>query len=131
MNENKPAMIPRDLYQEATDHIIRALEAGTTPWQKPWTNVATGPIRNGATNTPYRGGVNNLLLACSAIDVPVMDSPVPSDSQSRSPSESSQKTMRSALGSVRSFSDPDIPCAPVPPAAPERSIPWGTAIRYL
>jgi antirestriction protein ArdC len=68
MSENKQAMIPRDLYQEATDRIIRALEVGTTPWQKPWTTVATGPIRNGATNTPYRGGVNNLLLACSAIE---------------------------------------------------------------
>lgn len=68
MSENAPKPLPRDLYQEATDRVIRALEAGTTPWQKPWTNVATGPIRNGATNTPYRGGVNNLLLACSAIE---------------------------------------------------------------
>lgn len=68
MSENQTKPLPRDLYQEATDRIIRALEAGTTPWQKPWTNIATGPIRNGATNTPYRGGVNNLLLACSAIE---------------------------------------------------------------
>ncbi len=27
---------PRDLYQELTDRIIAALEAGTRPGQKPW-----------------------------------------------------------------------------------------------
>ena len=34
----------QDHYQELTDRVIAALEAGTRPWQKPWDpNKAGGP----------------------------------------------------------------------------------------
>lgn len=26
----------RDVYQEVTEQVIAALEAGTVPWQRPW-----------------------------------------------------------------------------------------------
>jgi antirestriction protein ArdC len=65
---NKPtASAPRDLYQEATDRIIKALEAGTTPWQKPWESVDTGPLRNGASGNSYHG-INTLMLYCSSLE---------------------------------------------------------------
>ena len=49
---------PRDLYQEVTDKIIAALEAGTPPWRRPWDpDKAGGPAmpRNAATGQRYRG----------------------------------------------------------------------------
>lgn len=61
------ATVPLDLYQEATNKIIKALEAGTTPWQKPWSNVNAGPLRNGTTNHIYHG-VNSLLLSCASLE---------------------------------------------------------------
>jgi antirestriction protein ArdC len=63
----KPAKQPIDLYQQATDRIIKALEAGTTPWQKPWNNIATGPLRNGATGNSYHG-INTLMLLCAGME---------------------------------------------------------------
>lgn len=57
----------RDLYQEATDRIIKALENGTTPWQKPWTDLNTGPLRNGSTGNAYHG-INTLLLHCASME---------------------------------------------------------------
>lgn len=64
---NAAVSTPRDLYQEATDRIIKALEAGTTPWQKPWENVDAGPLRNGATGNIYRG-INLPLLYCASLE---------------------------------------------------------------
>lgn len=55
-----------DLYQEATDRIIKALETGTTPWQKPWEDSTSGPLRNGYTGRPYRG-INIVLLLCASL----------------------------------------------------------------
>lgn len=48
---------PRDFRQEVTDSIIRLLEQGTAPWQKPWD--ATGSLMmpmNPTSGKPYRGG---------------------------------------------------------------------------
>jgi len=53
-----------DLYQEVTDRIVTAIEAGTPPWVKPW-SVSDFRPRNAKTNRPYRG-VNNVLLALEA-----------------------------------------------------------------
>ena len=40
----KPSAERRDHYQEVTDRIIAALEAGTKPWRRPWDeNLAGGP----------------------------------------------------------------------------------------
>lgn len=49
----------RDLYQDVTDRIVAALEAGTKPWECDWTR--TGLPRR-VTGEQYRG-INVLLLA--------------------------------------------------------------------
>ena len=59
----------RDHYQEVTDRIIAALEAGTPPWRRPWDpDKAGGPAmpRNAATGQRYRG-INVLTLGMSAL----------------------------------------------------------------
>jgi len=51
-----------DAQQAVTDRIIAAIEAGTPPWQKPWTGERGGaafPMR--ACREPYRG-INVILL---------------------------------------------------------------------
>lgn len=56
----------RDLYQEVTEKIISALEAGTTPWQRPWTALAEfGMPHNGITGRHYNG-INTVLLFLEA-----------------------------------------------------------------
>src|ERR1700733_1391372 len=65
----KPNCAPRDHYQEVTDRIIAALEAGTPPWRRPWDpDKAGGPAmpRNAATGQRYRG-INVLTLGMSAL----------------------------------------------------------------
>jgi len=60
---------PRDHYQEVTDRIIEALEAGTPPWRKPWDpDKAGGPAmpRNAVTGQRYRG-INVLTLGMSVL----------------------------------------------------------------
>jgi antirestriction protein ArdC len=61
--------VPRDHYQEVTNRIIAALEAGTPPWRKPWDpDKAGGPAmpRNAATGHRYRG-INVLTLGMSPL----------------------------------------------------------------
>jgi antirestriction protein ArdC len=61
--------VPRDHYQEVTDRIIEALEAGTPPWRRPWDpDKAGGPAmpRNAATGHRYRG-INVLTLGMSPL----------------------------------------------------------------
>ena len=48
-----------DVYGIVTDRIIKALEEGTVPWQKPW--VGTGAAISYVSRKPYKG-VNTLLL---------------------------------------------------------------------
>jgi antirestriction protein ArdC len=56
----------RDLYQEVTDKIIAALEAGTAPWQKSWSALAEhGLPRNGMSGRHYQG-INTMLLFMEA-----------------------------------------------------------------
>lgn len=64
-NDTQPRV---DLYQKVTDTIIQHLEAGTTPWQKPWAGGEVTPFRmpkNNTTNKHYNG-INVLLLWCSS-----------------------------------------------------------------
>jgi antirestriction protein ArdC len=62
-----PAPARRDHYQEVTDRIIAALEAGAPPWRRPWdpekSSAALSPI-NATTGRRYRG-INVLLLGMS------------------------------------------------------------------
>lgn len=63
--DNKPRI---DLYQKVTDTIIGHLEAGTTPWQKPWVGSDPTPFRmpkNVISDKPYNG-INVLLLWCAS-----------------------------------------------------------------
>ena len=65
----KTSRTPRDHYQEVTDRIIAALEAGTPPWRRPWDpDKAGGPAmpRNAATGRRYRG-INVLTLGMSVL----------------------------------------------------------------
>ena len=58
--------VRRDLYQEVTDKLIAAIEAGTAPWQRPWQDVAAAGVpMNGTSSRPYNG-VNALLLMMTA-----------------------------------------------------------------
>ena len=60
---------PRDHYQEVTDRIIAALEAGTPPWRRPWDpDKAGGPAmpRNAVTGARYRG-INVVMLGMSPL----------------------------------------------------------------
>lgn len=59
----KSAAVKVNVYDIVTERIIAALEAGTVPWQKPWTSA--GAARNAITGKAYRG-VNVLLLALAA-----------------------------------------------------------------
>ncbi len=60
------SLVKRDLYQEVTDKLIAAIEAGTAPWQRPWQNVAAAGLpMNGTTQRAYNG-VNALLLMMTA-----------------------------------------------------------------
>lgn len=61
--------VRRDHYQEVTDRIIAALEAGTPPWRKPWDpDKSGGPAMpcNASTGQRYRG-INVLTLGMSAM----------------------------------------------------------------
>lgn len=62
---NKPRI---DVHQKVTDTIIQHLEAGTTPWQKPWVGGEDNIFRipkNVTSNKDYNG-INILLLWCSS-----------------------------------------------------------------
>jgi antirestriction protein ArdC len=59
---------PRDYRQEVTDSIIRMLETGVAPWQKPWepgANTLNTPV-NPTSGRAYRGG-NAIHLIATAM----------------------------------------------------------------
>ncbi len=57
-----------DLYQKVTDTIMQHLEAGTTPWQKPWLGGEVMPFRMPKNTQSHKhyNGINILLLWCSS-----------------------------------------------------------------
>jgi len=63
--DTKDKSPPRDYRAEVTEDIIRMLEAGTAPWQKPWEAGEFGRTPyNPTTDKPYRGGnVLGLMIA--------------------------------------------------------------------
>ena len=53
----------RDPYQDITDRIVAAIEAGAPPWVRPWRSCAgASDYRNALTGRPYHG-INTFLLA--------------------------------------------------------------------
>lgn len=58
-------MLNRDLYADVTTRIIKQLEDGVTPWQKPWTTAAPTIPHNAITKRAY-SGINTLLLWLTA-----------------------------------------------------------------
>jgi len=58
--------VRRDFRQEVTDSIIKMLENGTAPWQKPWEPGALGLPHNPTTERDYRGGNALHLMAVGA-----------------------------------------------------------------
>lgn len=58
----QPNKTPRDFRQEVTDNIVRLLEQGEAPWQKPWDDSFSLPM-NPTTGKAYRGGNVIHLLA--------------------------------------------------------------------
>ena len=56
----------RDLYQEVTDKLIEAIEAGTAPWQRPWSEVASAGLAMNGVSSRHYNGVNALLLMMTA-----------------------------------------------------------------
>ena len=67
--KSNTAVARRDHYQELTDTVVAALEAGTAPWRRPWDpDRAGGPATpvNAATARRYRG-VNTLVLGMSKL----------------------------------------------------------------
>jgi antirestriction protein ArdC len=67
---NQPfvAKPPRDFRQEVTDNIVRMLENGVAPWQKPWDSkaAAVNMPMNPTSERAYRGG-NALHLMATAL----------------------------------------------------------------
>ena len=59
----------RDFRREVTDQIVKLLEEGTAPWQKPWQPGETSSLmpRNPITDRAYRGG-NAVHLMATAIE---------------------------------------------------------------
>jgi antirestriction protein ArdC len=53
----------RDFRKEVTDSIIRMLEEGVAPWQKPWDSAGLRTPFNPNSGRPYRGGNALHLLA--------------------------------------------------------------------
>lgn len=59
----KHSSAPRDVYQEVTDRIVKALEEGVAPWVRPWASLEFP--RNGGSKRPYNG-INVFLLWLTA-----------------------------------------------------------------
>ncbi|MBD1848341.1 DUF1738 domain-containing protein [Cyanobacteria bacterium FACHB-63] len=55
----------RDIYQEVTESIIEAIEAGVGRWKMPWYSINELP-RNIQSSKEYRG-INTLVLWCQSI----------------------------------------------------------------
>lgn len=51
----------RDIYQEVTDLVIEAIEAGTQPWSRPWATGKGLALALRHDGTPYKG-INAFLL---------------------------------------------------------------------
>ncbi|OXX20497.1 ArdC-like ssDNA-binding domain-containing protein, partial [Vibrio sp. V05_P4A8T149] len=55
-----------DFYQEITNQIIEALEAGVKPWVCPWDRTVVNGLPSNATTGNFYNGLNIMLLWMSA-----------------------------------------------------------------
>jgi antirestriction protein ArdC len=60
-------MSNQEVYEKITERMVKALEAGTVPWIKPWSAATGGRPRSISTGDPYHG-INQLLLGVEAQD---------------------------------------------------------------
>ncbi len=67
MSDENGSTPKRDFRQEVTDNIIRMLEQGTAPWQKPWEAGKLEMPSNPTTEKPYRGGNAIHLMSVATI----------------------------------------------------------------
>lgn len=61
------------IHEKITNSIIKAMESGTAPWQKPWTGTVGGQFPLRSNGQPYRG--INILVLWMAADVKGYSSP--------------------------------------------------------
>lgn len=62
--QSAPQVEVKDMFQEVTDKIIKALEQGVAPWKKPWQSPVNGLVGfpvNAVTGRQY-SGINVILL---------------------------------------------------------------------
>src|SRR5204862_6807028 len=64
---NNTTTTKRDYRQEVTENIIKMLEEGTAPWQKPWQPGALEMPSNPTSERLYRGGNALHLLATGTV----------------------------------------------------------------
>ncbi len=70
--EVKPAKtmegITNDLYRQAAERIVAAIDAGTSIWQKPWKGAANGGRPHNAQSGLNYSGMNRVLLTFDMVD---------------------------------------------------------------
>ena len=72
VEEAKPAKtmegITNDLYRQAAERIVAAIDAGTSIWQKPWKGAANGSRPHNAQSGLNYSGMNRVLLTFDMVD---------------------------------------------------------------
>ena len=75
--EVKPAKtmegITNDLYRQAAERIVAAIDAGTSIWQKPWKGAANGGRPHNAQSGMNYSGMNRVLLTFDMVDKETAD----------------------------------------------------------
>lgn len=77
VEEVKPAKtmegITNDLYRQAAERIVAAIDAGTSIWQKPWKGAANGSRPHNAQSGLNYSGMNRVLLTFDMVDKETAD----------------------------------------------------------
>ena len=66
--------ITNDLYRQAAERIVAAIDAGTSIWQKPWKGAANGSRPHNAQSGLNYSGMNRVLLTFDMVDKETADS---------------------------------------------------------
>ena len=65
--------ITNDLYRQAAERIVAAIDAGTSIWQKPWKGAANGSRPHNAQSGLNYSGMNRVLLTFDMVDKETAD----------------------------------------------------------